>query len=67
MGKRAEREYQWTPETIFSKKDGSQQDSKQKVEHVQHLLNNRSRKLLNFLAPDEVFNHMSYKTNCCTS
>ena len=35
------------------------------VLHVQHMLNNRPRKLLNFLTPAEV-NHRSYKTNCCT-
>ncbi len=30
------------------------------VLHVQHMINNRPRKLLNFLTPDEVFNHRSY-------
>ena len=37
-----------------------------KVEHVQHMLNNRPRKLLNFMTPYEVFNHLSYRTNSCT-
>ncbi len=33
---------------------------------IEHMLNNRPRKLLNFFTSDEVFNHRSYKTNCCT-
>mgnify|MGYP001193812064 CR=1 FL=1 len=50
----------------FPKKTDLRKISIEHVLRVQHMLNNRPRKLLNFLTPDEVFNHRSYKTNCCT-
>ena len=50
----------------FPKKTDLRKISIERVLHVQHMLNNRPRKLLNFLTPDEVFNQRSYKTNCCT-
>ena len=49
----------------FPKKTDLRKISDRKVEHVQHMLNNRPRKLLNFRTPYEVFNHLSYRTNCC--
>ena len=50
----------------YPKKTDLRKVSIEHVLHVQHMLNNRPRKLLNFLTPDEVFNHRSYKVNCCT-
>ena len=50
----------------FPKKTDLRKISDLKVEHVQYMLNNRPRKLLNFMTPYEVFNHLSYRTNCCT-
>jgi len=50
----------------FPKKTDLRKISDQKVEHVQHMLNNRPRKLLSFMTPYEVFNHLSYRTNSCT-
>ncbi len=50
----------------FPKKTDLRKIPIEHVLHVQHMLNNRPRKLLNFLTPDEVFNHKSYKNSCCT-
>ena len=50
----------------FPKKTDLRKISDKKVEHVQHMLNNRPRKLLNFMTPYEVFNHVNYKTKFCT-
>ena len=50
----------------FPKKTYLRKISNVQVLQVQHLLNNRPRKLLNFLTPYEVFNHITYKTKFCT-
>ena len=50
----------------FPKKTDLRKISNEHVLNVQHMLNNRPRKLLNFLTPYEVFNHITYKTKFCT-
>ena len=50
----------------FPKKTDLRKISDQKVERVQHMLNSRPRKLLNFMTPYEVFNHLSYRNKSCT-
>jgi IS30 family transposase len=50
----------------FPKKTDLRKISNERVLHVQHSLNNRPRKLLNFLTPYEVFNCITYKTKFCT-
>ncbi len=50
----------------FPKKTDLRKISNEYVLHVQRMLNNRPRKLLNFLTPYEVFNHITYKTKFCT-
>ncbi len=50
----------------FPKKIDLCKISNEHVLHMQHMLNNRPRKLLNVLTPYEVFNHITYKTKFCT-
>jgi IS30 family transposase len=50
----------------FPKKTDLREISNEHVLYVQHMLNNRPRKLLNFFTPYEVFNRITYKTKFCT-
>ncbi len=50
----------------FPKKTDFREISDKEVLHVQHLLNNRPRKTLDYLTPFEVFNRIKPKTNICT-
>ena len=49
----------------FPKKTDFREISDKEVLHVQRLLNNRPRKTLGYLTPNEVFNNMKTNRNFC--
>ena len=50
----------------FPKKTDFREISNREVLQVQHLLNNRPRKTLDYLTPNEVFNNIKTNRNICT-
>ncbi len=66
MGKRTQRKHKRINKAVFPKKTDFREISGKEVLHVQHFLDNRPRKTLDYLTPSEVFNLLKPKTNICT-